>query len=1399
MNDDVIEPAGGTPDASPDPTTPPAPLHVPATTKRAFGRSLDDFRDQKTASGLLPAEDKLIAAVAKGEVCRLEDDVAQKWSAFQAWRNRAGNAAAAERVRDKLKSGTASADELESDADLSTLMEAVPDDVMTLILASADYAREKLGKPADWNPETAADITEFQPHQEAYFKHFGEGTVPSGIVLAARNNATFFAQCVEALKAGDDRPEELQSRIAAQPPILRPFIDELARFLPHDDAEKAALIAELDKNPEALRPAVNACLDLFERETWRWVDVDNKDLHVRAEVIRFLLLGGDDTTPVHEKGVILIGAVVTGALDCFGMTITRPLQFVGCHFTHAVDLTDATTRFLNVQACLLQPFNAARSTISGGLYMRSGCRVNGQVLLDGARIGGDFDAQGSTIKIASGTALSANGVDVAGTINLSSGFHATGEVRFFGAKIGGQLNCTQGTFLAPGGLALVADRADIGSNVRLSDGFYAAGTVQMILAKIGAQFIGSRAHIHAPGVAALVFNRATIRGDLFLESDFKATGRVSLEGAMIGGDVGANGGTFVAPDGTAVNASGVHIRGDAQLAGAFRAEGQVVLTGAKVDGSLIFTGGTFVAPNAIALTADSVAVGGSLFLNDGITVQGQVSLMGATIRGNLYGSGGTFRWPHATVLHLDNISVTGDAYLGVGFRAEGTTSLYGAKLGGVLQCTGGHFIAPKRDALILDSADIKGNVSLANGFRAEGVVRLTGARIGGELHCFGGQFIAPHASALVADGVRVTGGMSLSHGFRAEGSVRLFGARIGSQLSCSNGAFIAPGQIALAADRIEVSTNVRLDEGFRSEGDVHLILAKIGGQLACGGGTFISPLSTALIANGANVTGEVFFVDGFQSTGLVSLAGATLGGDLICRGGVFTASQGIALQVDRATIAGNVLLTGDCRIDGEAHFTGTIVKGDVQALGARINAPRGIAIHAGNIDVTGNVYLSHGFHADGEVGLFGSKIGGELFLCGGTFRNFAPNTSNDDGAELISRTALNLNKTTIDGRLWLGPASGDGDRPVNIVGSVYLGSSYASELVLDPLNLSPEMMRDGAKPSDRTVPTADVTLDGFTCDHLHIASVGTARKPEPLDAMRALLARQPSRHLGADFRPQPYEHAIALFKRMGRTEDAKALAKDKAKGERRRALAIARAKSQDALSSTLAQLTTGLAIVAWTILLWGLLAHPVRWAPLAEFIDGAGPIAWLLVIAGLATPPFRLLGRMLAVGVHWLVMDWFLGQGYDYKWPLATVLGLLFGGMALYGSAADQGAFLPVDKGFVADADHRRLCAGLPKSAEPPSKDVPLDWTKCHRKIDGLTPFHPFVYSLDLMIPFSPLGQRRDWKADADRPIRIELPGMSAWQTTGKAVVAASTLQATLAIALYALLAAFLAGRIKKD
>ena len=218
----------------------------------------------------------------------------------------------------------------------------------------------------------------------------------------------------------------------------------------------------------------------------------------------------------------------------------------------------------------------------------------------------------------------------------------------------------------------------------------------------------------------------------------------------------------------------------------------------------------------------------------------------------------------------------------------------------------------------------------------------------------------------------------------------------------------------------------------------------------------------------------------------------------------------------------------------------------------------------------------------------------------------------------------------------------------------------------------------------------------------------------------------------------------------------------------------------------------------WLFLVVSLWLHPYGLPVMDAVIDSHGPGLWLLAIAGLFSPPFKLLWRLLAIGAVGL-MNAYLGHGYNYKWPMTTAVVLIVAGALLYGAAAEQRVFVPSSKILVHDLQARRLCAGVTATAPPPPLDQALDWVRCQRRIDGLTPFNAWLYSLDQMTPTGALGQRANWEPDALKPLEIALPGLKSFKVTGAVVDWARTMQYYLALFLYAILGAFIAGRIKKE
>lgn len=225
---------------------------------------------------------------------------------------------------------------------------------------------------------------------------------------------------------------------------------------------------------------------------------------VRGALVRFLALGGDDQTPVHERGVRIYGAVIRGPLDLEGCTVSIDLVLSDCLILDTITLQGANLRTINLEGSRFRDIHADRADISGSLLLRN-CTAEGTVRLVSARIRDSLDCAGATFK---GKAFSEDdepksmicdrseiGSDVSlcrfvskgkGRKSIRRNFRAEAAVHFTQATINGSFDCKGGHFLGVnrGDQSLICDRAKIGGDVQFRRGFYAVGAVSLIRAEI---------------------------------------------------------------------------------------------------------------------------------------------------------------------------------------------------------------------------------------------------------------------------------------------------------------------------------------------------------------------------------------------------------------------------------------------------------------------------------------------------------------------------------------------------------------------------------------------------------------------------------------------------------------------------------------------------------------------------------------------------------------------------------------------------------------------------------------------------------------------------------------------------------------------------------------------------
>ena len=290
-------------------------------------------------------------------------------------------------------------------------------------------------------------------------------------------------------------------------------------------------------------------------------DPDPKTI-VRADFLRFLLLGGDEQAPVHERGVQLIGAWIAGELDFGNCVLPHGMALVNCKVdgpiiafdAHIVGLLDLSGSYLR------KGLQADRLRCNSSVFLLKDFLSLGGVSLVSAQIGGDLDCSGGQFKPKEGDALYADGIIVKGSVFLNEGFKAIGKVRLIAAQIDRDLSCSGGQFESEEGEALSADGIVVKGSVLLNEGFKATGEVRLVVAQIGLIFDCSGGQFEPKEGEALSADGAVVKGSVYLCEGFKATATVRLLGAQICGSLSCVGGEFSAGTLFGLNLQAVDIR-----------------------------------------------------------------------------------------------------------------------------------------------------------------------------------------------------------------------------------------------------------------------------------------------------------------------------------------------------------------------------------------------------------------------------------------------------------------------------------------------------------------------------------------------------------------------------------------------------------------------------------------------------------------------------------------------------------------------------------------------------------------------------------------------------------------------------------------------------------------------
>lgn len=186
-----------------------------------------------------------------------------------------------------------------------------------------------------------------------------------------------------------------------------------------------------------------------------------------AAIIRRLALGGDETCPVHEQGVLIRGAYISGPLDLRGATLPFDMSFRNCRFDSQITLQGARGRTITFDSCRLLRLHADNLRLDGALFMRD-VELQDRVRLAHARIDSLLDCTRARFtRENKGFALSLRHADIGGAVYFTKAVFV-GGADLLGARIDGDLDCQSATFDAVGANALGCQNVRIAGRLILT-------------------------------------------------------------------------------------------------------------------------------------------------------------------------------------------------------------------------------------------------------------------------------------------------------------------------------------------------------------------------------------------------------------------------------------------------------------------------------------------------------------------------------------------------------------------------------------------------------------------------------------------------------------------------------------------------------------------------------------------------------------------------------------------------------------------------------------------------------------------------------------------------------------------------------------------------------------------
>lgn len=123
-------------------------------------------------------------------------------------------------------------------------------------------------------------------------------------------------------------------------------------------------------------------------------DTPTDATQIRAELLRYLILGGCKEYCPDESGVRVFGAYVTGMLDLSFCTAKSATVLRSCRFEHGIVAVETEFQHLSLSGSEVPGLMAAGTRVTGAVFLKDGFTAIGEVSLSEAVIGGQLACSG---------------------------------------------------------------------------------------------------------------------------------------------------------------------------------------------------------------------------------------------------------------------------------------------------------------------------------------------------------------------------------------------------------------------------------------------------------------------------------------------------------------------------------------------------------------------------------------------------------------------------------------------------------------------------------------------------------------------------------------------------------------------------------------------------------------------------------------------------------------------------------------------------------------------------------------------------------------------------------------------------------------------------------------------